>query len=119
MDLKPFVGKRVLLQFKPGVAYAVVTRMETHLAPLLMKNPEGAPQPVVVPYIDGRIEEMRIVVGDKITTLEGAYVLIYNDQAAGRGRKAELQVAVSPELIGFVTVHGEEHTAASSVILTP
>jgi hypothetical protein len=119
MDLKPYVGKRVLLQFKPGVAYAVVTRMDTHLAPLLMKSPDGPPQPVVVPYIDGRIEEMKAVVGDKIVTIEGAYVLIYNDQAAARGRKAELQVGVSPELIGFVTVHGEEQTAASSVILTP
>jgi hypothetical protein len=107
MDLKPFVGKKVLLQFKPQAAYAVVTSMEDQLSPLLMKGPEGTAQPVIVPYIDGRIVEEG-----------GAIFLVYNDQAAPRGKRRELRVSVSPDLIGFVTVRGEEQTAAS-VILAP
>lgn len=106
MDLKPFVGKKVLLQLKPQTAYVVVTRVQGHLAPLLMQPKQEAPaEPVIVPYIDGRIEEDN-----------GCFFLVYSDMAA-RPRKAELRVAISPDLIGFVTVHGEEQT--SSVILAP
>ena len=104
MDLKAFVGKKVLLQFKPGVAYAVVTQMDGRLAPLMMKAPEGPPQPVIVPYIDGKVE-----------VHHDTYFVVYGDQAV-RGRK--MMVSVDPELVGFVTIHGEEQTA-SPVILAP
>ncbi len=109
MDLKPFVGKKVLMQFKPQTAYAVCTTHEGLLAPLMMKGPEG-PQPIIVPYIDGTIEMEEGVAGSH----PDAYFLVYNDQAH---RGSKLRVAVSPDLIGFVTVQGEERTA--SVLITP
>lgn len=108
MDLKPFVGKKVLLQFKPGAAYAVCTAMEGELSPLMMKGPDDKPQAVIMPHMDGKIEEVEGAPGYPST-----YFLIYGDMARKGGR---LKVAIDPDLIGFVTVKGEDQ-AAPAIIL--
>lgn len=94
MDLKPFVGKRVMVQFKPGVGYAAVTVIDGRPAPLVLevKTPEGpVAQPVVVPYMDGKVEEGPTGI-----------VLVYGDLAPGN-KGNTLRLSISPEMIFAVT----------------
>lgn len=92
MDLKEFVGKRVLVQFKPGVSYAVVTDMGGRPAPLIVpvKREDGSEgrELMIVPYIDGKVEE--------------GGVIVYGDQGPeGKGKTLRLHIA--PEMIFTVT----------------
>lgn len=104
MDLKPFVGKRVLVQFKPGVGYACVTVVEGKPAPFIMrqKQKDGSEtaEGIVAPYIDGKVIQSSFD--------PSAYVLVYSDPANGR-RTIELSIA--PEMIAFISTPGEEKTA--------
>jgi len=91
MNLKPFVGKDVILQFKPGCAW-IACQDDGHgnISPM-MQN-EGA---VAVPFVQGKLLER-----------DGAYVVKY------KANKANLETTVVTEAIFAVTCLSEDRILA-------
>lgn len=92
MNLKPFVNKEVVLQFKPGCAWiACMADGGGRPVPMVGKDKDGSEAVVSMPFVQGKLLER-----------DGAFVIKYNANAAN------METTVAVETIFAVTVISED-----------
>lgn len=87
MNLKRFIGKTVVLQFRAPDAFMMVRTEGGNLAPMAMKTPNGA-QLITMPFILGKIE-----------TRDDDFVVVFKDDS-----KNDIETTIDPTTVFSVSV---------------